>query len=325
MGSRVETRSVADRDFSIVVLEHGPMTAEIWPDLGGNCVRWHHADAGELLYAPPMEELIGRLTRGGIPVLFPFPNRIRDGHFHWAGRDYYLPKNDSTQANAIHGFVCRAAWQFVKHSSDAAEAMALLRIRGQDCVDDLPTYWPANWTMDVHWMLRQWGLDINVCVTNPDDQPLPMGFGLHPYFRTTSGFDYLTIPAAARWELEAGLPTGKILPVADSFDLRSAKRVAALTLDDVYTQVESTGGAGLQMLGTLERSDDWKIEVMGSEHFREVVVFTPPHRQAVCIEPYTCPTDAINLAKTQIDVGWHEVSAKTRWVARVSMRLSPSA
>lgn len=325
MGSRVENRVVADRDFSAVVLEHGPMTAEIWPDLGGNCVRWHHTGVGELLYAPPMEELIHRPTRGGIPVLFPFPNRIRDGHFHWAGRDYHVPKNDSTQTNAIHGFVCRSAWEVVRHSSDAAGALAVLRIRGRDCVDDVHSFWPADWVLDVHWMLRDQGIDISIVVTNSDDRPLPMGFGLHPYLQTTSGSDYLTVPAAARWELDAGLPTGRVLPVADSFDLRSAKRVAALTLDDVYTQVESTCDDGRRSLGTLERSDDWTIAVKGSEQFREVVVFTPPHRQAVCIEPYTCPTDAVNLARTQIEVGWNEVPSKCRWMAGVALELSNGA
>jgi aldose 1-epimerase len=38
--------------------------------------------------------------------------------------------------------------------------------------------------------------------------------------------------------------------------------------------------------------------------FREIVVFTPPGRAAVCIEPYTCPTDAINLTARGIDCGW---------------------
>jgi len=38
--------------------------------------------------------------------------------------------------------------------------------------------------------------------------------------------------------------------------------------------------------------------------FREVVVYTPPGRNAVCLEPYTCATDAINLEQQGIAAGW---------------------
>jgi aldose 1-epimerase len=302
------------------------MTVEIWPELGGNCARWHHAAAGELLYAPPWHELVQRPTRGGIPVLFPFPNRIRAGHFHWAGRDYNLPKNDSTQTNAIHGFVCRSAWQVERLMSDASSAGVSLQVRGRACVDDVHSFWPADWILDMNWKLFAWGLEVRISVTNPDDRPLPMGFGLHPYLQTTPGGDHLTVPAAARWQLEAGLPTGAMQSVGNGFDLRSASNVASLTLDDVYTQIESGfERGGLRLLGSLVRGDGWTIEVMGSEQFREVVVFTPPHRQAVCIEPYTCPTDAVNLAAKNIDVGWLEVPTKSTWMASVSLQLTASA
>ena len=42
----------------------------------------------------------------------------------------------------------------------------------------------------------------------------------------------------------------------------------------------------------------------GDKVFREVVVYTPPNRDAVCLEPYTCVTDAINLQSRGIDAGW---------------------
>jgi aldose 1-epimerase len=40
------------------------------------------------------------------------------------------------------------------------------------------------------------------------------------------------------------------------------------------------------------------------EWFRDLVIFTPPHRQAFCVEPYTCTTDAINLQARGIESGW---------------------
>lgn len=325
MATRNETRTVGDRTYNVVILENGPATAEIWPELGGNCVRWKHADAGELLYAPPMEEMVTRPTRGGIPILFPFPNRMRDGQFHWAGRDYYLPKNDSTQQNAIHGFVCRQPWRVHSVQHGSPFCLSWMQCAGSDCIPDIHDYWPANWLLNVSWMLYESQIIVSIVVKNTDDRPLPLGFGLHPYFRLTSGNDYVTVPAAARWELQDSLPTGRIIPNCADFDLRSAKRISLLNLDDVYTQITSTENDGLRTLGTLERGDDWKIDVKGTSQFREVVMFTPPHRQAICIEPYTCPTDAMNLVNSIPDVGWQVVEPGGTWTAGVSFELSNSA
>jgi aldose 1-epimerase len=33
------------------------------------------------------------------------------------------------------------------------------------------------------------------------------------------------------------------------------------------------------------------------------VVYTSPRRTSICFEPYTCPTDAINLYQRGMDVG----------------------
>jgi aldose 1-epimerase len=37
--------------------------------------------------------------------------------------------------------------------------------------------------------------------------------------------------------------------------------------------------------------------------FRECVVYTPPHREAICIEPYTCVPGCFELSLRGIDAG----------------------
>jgi len=37
--------------------------------------------------------------------------------------------------------------------------------------------------------------------------------------------------------------------------------------------------------------------------FSELVVFTPENRKSVCLEPYTCVTNAINLTKQDAETG----------------------
>src|SRR5262245_26845614 len=118
---RRESRSLAGLAAEVLILEEtgGAARAEVLPGLGFNCWRWQ-ARSLDLLYSDPQPFAEGRPTRCGIPVLFPFPNRIRDGRFTWQGRGYQLPLNDSSGKNAIHGFACRHPWRVVAEGSNAA-------------------------------------------------------------------------------------------------------------------------------------------------------------------------------------------------------------
>src|SRR5262249_38871772 len=88
----------------IILLEEssGAAQAAIAPGYGFNCYHWQvQQPAGllNLLYADPEHFASGRPTRSGIPILAPFPNRVRDGHFTWDGKEYELPRNDPTGKN----------------------------------------------------------------------------------------------------------------------------------------------------------------------------------------------------------------------------------
>src|SRR5690349_5486847 len=82
-------------------------SAEILVSQGFNCFRltaMHAAMPVEVIYAPAdFASGQGRPSRGGIPLLFPFPGRIRGTVFHWEGKDYMLQPGDAF-GNAIHGF-----------------------------------------------------------------------------------------------------------------------------------------------------------------------------------------------------------------------------
>src|SRR5260370_19129865 len=79
-------RAAGGLDGTVYALEEigEPTRAEIWPALGFNCYRWQIAKNNQpidLLYADPQLFDNGKPTRSGIPILFPFPNRLRGGHF----------------------------------------------------------------------------------------------------------------------------------------------------------------------------------------------------------------------------------------------------
>jgi aldose 1-epimerase len=307
--------------------------AEVRPDLGFNCYRWQAARGGktlDLLFAD--DSLLGpggRPTRGGIPILFPFPNRIRDARFQWGGRDWALPATDSNGRNAIHGFACRRAWRVAGQGADQNKAW----LTGEFASADAPEVrglWPADYRLRVTYLLMDGALRLLAELTNPDDKPLPFGLGYHPYFRLpfsgagSSDDSLVSVPARSFWELDQSLPTGKRLAVDAGRDLNRPRRLAELKLDDVLTDLPAD--AAPDPSGSLERSrlvsEGATLKLSCSPTFREMVVFTPPHRRAFCVEPYTCPTDAVNLQGRGVDAGWLTLPPGGQWAAVVDLTIS---
>jgi len=301
------------RKVYLLTSEDQSTQAEIWPDLGCNCLRWRVAGPSkplELLYAAPDWAQNPIPTRSGIPILFPFPNRIRDGRFSWNSQAYQQPLNDPAGKNSIHGFVCRHSWH-VKHFN-AKDDLATLTAEFQACADAPQEFklWPGDYKLTMRFLLSPDSLSLSATMHNPGPEPLPAGLGYHPYFRmpftddASAGDCTVTVPAESLWQLVDNLPTGKKTPVDAARDLRQQRPFADLHLDDVLTDLKS--GVPEHMLhlrASVHQPNVGAIEVWTSNSFQQLVAFTPPHRQAICFEPYTCASDAINLQQQGIDAG----------------------
>lgn len=291
----------------------GVVQAEIWPEIGCNCLRWRvrgAADPIDLLYIVPDWENNPAPNRSGIPILFPFPNRIRGGHFVWNNQEYQLQGNDPGGRNAIHGFACRRPWRVKKTNS--AENLATLTAEFQlsvDAPDDLPL-WPGDVRLTMRFLLAPDTLSLSATMENPGDQPVPVGLGYHPYFRVPfdpageAGACEVTVPAGSMWELRENLPTGRKLVLDAARSLRAPRKFAELVIDDLYTDLDTPSDEiQLNPRGSLRQPGVGSLDVWTTAAFREMVVFTPPTRQSICLEPYTCATDAINLHAQGIDAG----------------------
>jgi len=315
-----------DASPTVVVLEHAAgHRVEVWPASGFNAFRWAVPGPDdhplELLYADPALFTDGRPTRSGVPVLFPFPNRIAGATFAWAGRTYTLPVNDPAQKNAIHGFACRSPWDVIGEGADDRSAWVTGRHRSK-----LANPWPASYELTLTISLREDALRLDATVQA--DGPLPFGLGYHPYFAVPFGpgldaADCLVqVPAASFWELDAAIPTGSIRPVDPARDLNAARPFGEVQVDDVLTDLPpSEPTDGLYLRGQVMGAPGLVLQVLADAAFRDVVVFTPPHRHAFCIEPYTCPTDAVHLTEGGIACGWRTLAPGATATFAVEFRL----
>jgi aldose 1-epimerase len=95
------------------------------------------------------------------------------------------------------------------------------------------------------------------------------------------------------WELAECLPSGETTAVPEALDFGEGWRYGSRALDDAFRLNHFRAPEDRRTLIIDERAG-LQLEQRFSAAFEQLVVFTPPQRAAICLEPYTCLTDAIN-------------------------------
>lgn len=299
-------------------------TASILPSLGFNCYSFRPVVASE-----PIETIWAtadfgapgtRPTRSGIPLLFPFVGRLRTPEFTFADRAYRVTSAPLNAGRPIHGFVVDRPWRVV----DLTTSRAVGEFHAATDEPALLDQWPADFKLTVTYEVAGPSLRAELRVDNPSDRRLPFALGAHPYFRLPLGPGdpapcRVTVPAAEYWELADLLPTGRRLPVDAARDLRSGPSFEHLHLDDVLTDLQPDGAT---VRTTIEDPTNRRtLRQTFDAAFRHCVVFVPPHREAIAIEPYTGVPDPFALEAAGVDGGLRILPPGDAFTAHVQIDL----
>ena len=248
---------------------------------------------------------VGEMADGGRgQPLLPWPNRIRDGRYHFNGSDLQLPINEAEHSNAIHGLTRWSNWTATEVSDKRVTLMLL--------VYPQPGY-PFSLLLAIEYELGGDGLTVTTRAVNVGTEPLPFGAGYHPYLAPAGSLDEteLLVPAARRLQFdERQLPTGALADVAGTaYDFRSPRALGDLRIDACFTGLDREGGTARVRAG---RTTLWM-----DSSFTHLMVFTGDtlaperRRRGLAVEPMTCPPDAFNSGK---DV--HVLQPRESFVAR---------
>lgn len=312
-----DSRYVAEeRDFKgspvVVLLDHeAKQSAVVLPSVGNNCISYKAEIDGrevELLFAAPdAETLAGRPSGYGIPILFPWPNRIEYGTFTFEGREVKL-KTPSEGAHLLHGYVLNRAWTVSGHGADADGAWVTCRFRSAD-YPEIGEEWPFPFEVEGTYRLKDGALSLEVTGKNVGDGNMPAGLGYHPYFplpllpsgdRTRCT---VSLPCDTYWPLrEDNIPTGERKPVEGDFALTEEQVLGDRYYDDVWSGVTADADGWSRCTFT-DPDAGVRIVVEADASFREWVLYAPDSRPVICFEPYTCTTDAVNLQPKGVDAG----------------------
>jgi aldose 1-epimerase len=301
-------------------------TARILVSQGFNCFSWQPVlddDPREMFWAEAgFEEGDKRPSSGGNPLLFPFPGRIGGAAFTFEDRKYQLEPSDAF-GNAIHGFVFNRPWRIVDESA--------ARVIGefQASVDDpsILERWPADFRIRVSYEVRGRGLVSVVRYENTGNGPLPCGFGTHAYFKLplTEGSrvdeTIVIAPVSEFWELKKMIPTGRRLPATVDQPLAAGLRLGEHQLDTVFAGVQPDPD-GLVRTRLEDPTSGRVLTQTFDTAFTQCVIYTPGHRQAICLEPYTCVPDAIRLASEGHETGLQVLQPGDAFETTITMEVS---
>jgi galactose mutarotase-like enzyme len=262
----------------------GPSTATLAPARGGMmiglAVGGH--DGGDP-HAPPRELLyLDRQTfedpsanvRGGAPVLFPSPGKLTGDAWSWGGAHGTLRQ---------HGFARNLPWDVAATGTDDGAWAKLELVASATTRANYPWDFRASLT----YRLRGRALAIEIEVENEDRSPMPFGTGFHPYFAVRDA-DKSRVRIASK--------------ATRAFDNAAKQEIAFKGFDLTAAEVD------LHLLdhGSTDASlilDDLTILIRGSAEITRWVVWTLRGRDFVCVEPWTCPGNALNTGDELIVLG----------------------
>jgi aldose 1-epimerase len=257
-------------------------------EVGGG-LRSYTAGGADVLDGYPA----GQACEGGRgQILLPWPNRIEDGTYRFAGADHRLPLTEPERGNAIHGLTRWSAWSAAGHS--AAGVTMRLRLFPQ------PGY-PFTLDLETRYSVDSTGLTVAMTATNVGDEQCPFGAGAHPYL--TAGEPVVDgcsvcIPATARLTAdERGIPSGREPVAGTPWDFRGARPIGPLQLDTAFTDLAAADGLARVELASAATGRAVTLWAEASA-FPYLMVFSGDtlapgrRRQGLAVEPMTCPPNA---------------------------------
>jgi aldose 1-epimerase len=294
--------------FELVHGEHRATVVEV-----GGGVR-EYSVAGRPVLDPYPREAICDGAHGA--PLIPWPNRLGDGRYTFAGSAYQLALTEPERGNAIHGLLRWRNWVVRERASDRV----VMGIRLHPM-----TGWPFPLEVTIAYSVADDGLTVETHAHNSGRAPCPYGSGQHPYLSPGAGaLDdcMLELGAATRILVDEHrqLPIGRESVDGSEFDFRTPRRIGSLHADHAFTDLDRDAG-GLAW-ARLSAPDGATVSLWCDESYPYFQLYSgdtlaPPRRRlGLGAEPMTCPPNALQTGDSivTLEPGGSHVS---RWGVRL--------
>ncbi|MFO0660681.1 MAG: galactose mutarotase, partial [Polyangiaceae bacterium] len=261
------------------------------PARGGMATHFSVAGREIFFLDPTTFEDETKNVRGGNPVLFPSPGKLEQDR--WARSGEAGPVSGQLKQ---HGFARTSPWSIFSLSTDGAASVSIVLRSSSETLREFP------WEFEATLRYRLLGptLRIEQRVTSLSASghgPMPFGFGFHPYFLVP---DSLKSSASFETKAKRGFDNTK------KSDVDIGAIHFAVPELDLHLYEHGSNEASLSWAG------GEGIVVRAHPAYSHWVLWTLAGRDFVCVEPWTCPGNALNSGDRLI---WlNEGESKELWV-----------
>ncbi len=256
-------------------------------------------------YSQPEELQEPKWKKSGI--LFPFPNRLKDGRYEWQGKSYQFPINDPHTGSALHGLSKEQAMQVegIQVDENSASVTCIYTEKGESSA------YPFPFTLSVTFRIEEpASFTMEMRFRNDGDTAIPVGLGWHPYFQLSDQIDtvQLQLPLCEWIKFDKRkLPTGFQQPF---LDFSVAAPIGDIEMDNCLNVSNVVKKDKNSIFVTLqgERGTVRYWQETGPDKFNFLQLFIPEHRKSLGVEPMTCMTDGFNSGDGLIVLAPQEVA-----------------
>jgi aldose 1-epimerase len=270
--------------------EASDLKATFVPGAGMLCSSLRHRGEELLAQNAGVESYAREGKTMGIPLLYPWANRLAGFQYELAGRTVQVP-HDTTRIALdqnglpIHGVIGgRLEWEMTREPPADSRSLTA-RLQWSEDEPELFEVFPFRHDLVFRARLEGGRLEIELTVHACGTDPVPQAYGFHPY---------LVLPGARRerWLIE--LPAMRPLELdAHQIPLRAGQaqpsrrfELAGLEFDDGYDQLATPARFSAAAAGR-------RIELEFHAGYPCAQVFAPRTGQFICFEPMAAQTNAL--------------------------------
>jgi len=224
--------------------------------------------------------------------LIPFASRIENGQYSFRGRRFKLPLNDPAFRGAIHGFFRAEPLNLEEVAINEENITARFTAAYGGTVMGYPFPFEAALTFGLG---RTDGFTCTVEIRNTGTGAMPLCIGWHPYFRLDGPVDTLRLELPVREQITLDRHMAPDGTRTDAGELSRGVPMSGMHFDGIYPlALTGVGRAVAKLTDTASLACLNLWQETGPQKFNYIVVYTPPDRRSVAIEPLTSNVDAFN-------------------------------
>jgi len=218
--------------------------------------------------------------------LSPFVCRLTNGKYNFNDSLHKVDKF-YLGSDAIHGLLFDQSFTVKEKGADDKKAYVVLSYQYNKKNEGFP----FAFDMEVTYTLTQGNtLTLTTKVTNKASTDIPLSDGWHPYFTLGNKVDELFVQFNSKRMIEFNdklVPTGNYLPY-NSFN--EAKQFEDTFLDNCF-ELNETGTVACSLKN---EQNGLQLNIIPSDSYRYLQIYTPPHRNSIAIENLSSAPDAFN-------------------------------